>query len=163
MTTGPRSDNSGSVDLEFQKQLDDPHCYYTILDAPNSKSPPVSDQDLGTIYIEAEQVIHYYANSSVPSTMKYQVSELNRVASNCLVDGRSDQVTDVAKCYLKIFDMVPLISGITTDTDKKRLLVLRQQMALCLRGDVLDGVYTHDYLAKARRLTIQQNPGALTF
>jgi hypothetical protein len=163
MTTGPRSDNSGSVDLIFRKDLSDPPCKYSNKDAPGVNDPPVPYRDLCNIYIEAERVVNYYANNPIPISIQHLKPELIRVANNCLVIGRNDQVADVATCFLKLFDMVPLITGNTPGADKKTLLVARQQLALCLRTDLLDGIRTHDYLARARRLTIKQNAGVLTF
>jgi len=72
-----------------------------------------------------------------------------------------DEIRRVARAFIRVFDTVPIYRGILRDNGHAQWLPLlraKRFLALSLRTDVEQGQQAAEFLAQARRATVEQQP-----
>lgn len=118
--------------------------------------------EIVSCFVRIERTLRHLSQQTLPIHVAHLTAGLgDLVAKLGLPGGTSTElVQDMASYYIRLFDTLPLYLGIPeSDPNWAVLLVTRRMASLVLRGDLLIGVRTCDYICMWRRQQLEQDPG----
>jgi len=163
MEFSSQSKDWGGCDFDLNNSIVEPKSYYTITDMPKNDEEIVTNEMLVNFYLHAEKVNSYFAQNDLPNGISYIKNNLLMVYQKLKDSKDSEHITNLAKNYIQLFDMVPLIGENTSQKDKEFLLLSKKYLSLILRRDLIHGVRTNMYLSESRRIIIKDRIDLLEF
>jgi hypothetical protein len=152
----------GGQHTNVGKGVVEPKTYYNVEDFPIDPDSIINREMLYSFYLTVAKTVEYYHNNPVRSIMHLS-NQIKHSVENKLNISDAKYFENLASIYIKLFDMVDVISKDTTLQQKQYLLLSKKYMSLLLRNDLIHGVQTRDCLNRVRRHYIKHNPQILKF
>lgn len=101
-----------------------------------------NDVDFETLYILAEQFIHYFQGIKLPQHVTHFGDEINNITKILKASKQisKEHIREVARIFIRLFDTLPIYSDLDKDRDYKQfelLLHIRRCMGLIISGQIL--------------------------
>lgn len=147
--------NGVNFEINYSPSADD--SFYTPVDNKIDEIT-VNEDILIKVFFNAIKIISYYSESNLPHNINHIKDDLSYLYKNRMDLNAYGYVKKLAKAFLTMFDMVPLINSSTTKSEKTFLISSRKCFAAVLNNEIINGKKAADYLSIIRKGYIREKP-----
>lgn len=118
----------------------------------------INDDMLIKVFLSAIKIVSYYSENHLPRNINHIKEDLLYLHNNRKDLNAYGYIKKLAKAFLLLFDMIPLIKASTTETEKLFLITAKKYLSAVLNNEIIEGKKAADFLSNIRKSYIREQP-----